>query len=66
MGELTAHSVAGFGEGARHFATHETLRAALEDWSGPGHTVLVKGSRFMHMEQLVAALAGSNHLAEAH
>ncbi|MBI3374782.1 MAG: UDP-N-acetylmuramoyl-tripeptide--D-alanyl-D-alanine ligase [Betaproteobacteria bacterium] len=66
VGELTAHSVAGFGQGARHFATAETLHAALEDWSGPGHTLLVKGSRFMRMERVVAALAGCGKLAEAH
>ena len=66
LGELTAHSVAGFGPGARHFASAETLHAALEDCSGPGHTLLVKGSRFMRMERVVAALAGCGELAGEH
>jgi UDP-N-acetylmuramoyl-tripeptide--D-alanyl-D-alanine ligase len=66
LGELTAHAVAGFGTGARHFASFETLLAALGAWSGTGCTLLVKGSRFMQMERVVAALAGHNHAAEAH
>ncbi len=66
LGELTAHAVAGFGTGARHFASSETLLAALGAWSGTGCTLLVKGSRFMQMERVVAALAEQNHAAEAH
>jgi UDP-N-acetylmuramoyl-tripeptide--D-alanyl-D-alanine ligase len=66
LGELTAHAVAGFGPGARHFASAETLLAALGVWSGAGCTLLVKGSRFMRMERVVAALAGQSHVAEAH
>ncbi len=66
LGELTAHAVAGFGTGARHFASSETLLAALGAWSGTGCTLLVKGSRLMQMERVVAALAGQNHVAEAH
>ena len=66
LGELTAHAVAGFGPGARHFASAETLLAALAAWSGAGCTLLVKGSRFMRMERVVAALAGQNRVAEAH
>ena len=66
IGELTAHAVAGFGPGARHFASAETLLAALGAWSGAGCTLLVKGSRFMQMERVVAALAGEDRVAEAH
>ncbi len=56
LGELTAHAVAGFGQGARHFASIEDLLAALQPQAGGGATLLVKGSRFMRMERVVAAL----------
>jgi UDP-N-acetylmuramoyl-tripeptide--D-alanyl-D-alanine ligase len=54
LGEATPHAVAAFGGGARHFAALDDLVAALE-----AKTVLVKGSRFMRMERVVAALTGA-------
>ena len=63
LGESTAHTVAAFGQGARHFATIEDLAAALERIRDVGTTVLVKGSRFMRMERVVAALTGSGGAA---
>ena len=65
LGELTAHAVAGFGTGARHFASLADLIAALQAPVAAGATLLVKGSRFMRMERVVAALTG-NPAAEAH
>ena len=59
LGESTAHTVAAYGQGARHFATIEDLSAALERIRSEGTTVLVKGSRFMRMERVVAALTGT-------
>jgi len=64
LGEDSVHAVAAFGEGARHYATLEDLLAALRSLSWPGATVLVKGSRFMQMFRVVAALTQSP--AEAH
>ena len=64
LGESTAHTVAAYGLGARHFATIEDLAEALERVRDEGTTVLVKGSRFMRMERVVAALTGAP--AEAH
>ena len=41
---------------ARHFATSDEAAAAITGLVRPGDLVLVKGSRFMKMEQVVAAL----------
>jgi len=64
LGESTAHTVAAFGEGSRHFANVEDLIEALKKRLDDRTTVLVKGSRFMRMERVVAALTGK--AMEAH
>ena len=51
LGEATKHAVDAFGAGARHLATVDEIISSLE-----ANTVLVKGSRFMKMERVVAAL----------
>jgi len=56
LGEASREAAAAFGAGARHFDSPEALAAA----AGDAATVLVKGSRFMRMERVVAALAGGN------
>jgi UDP-N-acetylmuramoyl-tripeptide--D-alanyl-D-alanine ligase len=60
-GDLCAHAAAAYGAAARHFADTPALLAALEAGEGAEpafESVLVKGSRFMGMERVVAALAG--------
>jgi UDP-N-acetylmuramoyl-tripeptide--D-alanyl-D-alanine ligase len=54
LGELSREAVHAFGEGAQHFASIEELCAALEKDMHTGSTILVKGSRFMKMERVVA------------
>jgi len=55
MGEATRDTVAAFGAGARHFGAVEELVRQIE-----AKTILVKGSRFMKMERVVAALTGTS------
>ena len=56
LGELAQQAVAAFdGPGGAFSTKDELLEALLTDLSGPLH-ILVKGSRSMGMEQVVAAL----------
>ncbi|MGL6070103.1 UDP-N-acetylmuramoyl-tripeptide--D-alanyl-D-alanine ligase [Craterilacuibacter sp.] len=57
LGELSRHAAASFGEGALAFDDIEALIAHLQEALTQDATVLVKGSRFMRMERIVAALA---------
>jgi UDP-N-acetylmuramoyl-tripeptide--D-alanyl-D-alanine ligase len=59
LGTLSAHAVAAFGPNARHCSSVEELVDAIRGELGPNVTVLVKGSRFMRMERVVASLAAS-------
>ncbi len=62
LGAASEASVVAFGAGARHFDAMEPLIAAVEGWvsaQGPAAAVAVKGSRFMRMERVVAALSGT-------
>jgi UDP-N-acetylmuramoyl-tripeptide--D-alanyl-D-alanine ligase len=55
LGEATRHAVQAFGEGARRYENIDELVGSLKS-----KTILVKGSRFMKMERVVAALTGSS------
>ncbi|HZQ59727.1 MAG TPA: UDP-N-acetylmuramoyl-tripeptide--D-alanyl-D-alanine ligase [Casimicrobiaceae bacterium] len=57
-GTLAAEASAAFGEGAMHVDEVEALAAHLEHLDRSGTTILVKGSRFMRMERVVARLCG--------
>jgi UDP-N-acetylmuramoyl-tripeptide--D-alanyl-D-alanine ligase len=56
VGTLSTHASAAF-HGARHFDDVRALLAALPD-APVASSVVVKGSRFMKMEQVVAQLLG--------
>jgi UDP-N-acetylmuramoyl-tripeptide--D-alanyl-D-alanine ligase len=66
VGALTAASVSAFGAGAQHFASVEALARHVADAVAADTTVLVKGSRFMRMERVVAALTGTPAYDGAH
>ncbi len=53
-GSASKESVAAFGEGGQHFEDWSEIAPRLAEMK----TILVKGSRFMRMEQVVAELAG--------
>lgn len=55
-GELSKEAVHAFGEPGMHYADQQSLIAALVRTLDSNVAVLVKGSRFMHMEQVVGAL----------
>lgn len=55
-GELSANSAQAFGEGAYHFNEQEKLVTALKPFLYNQTTILVKGSRSMHMERVVTGL----------
>ncbi len=57
LGTDSVAAVAAFGAGASHFTDVEALSAALAATCDASTTVLVKGSRFMRMERVVASLA---------
>jgi UDP-N-acetylmuramoyl-tripeptide--D-alanyl-D-alanine ligase len=60
-GPLSRETVAAFGEPGRHFETTEELVAALLPQLDANTSVLVKGSRFMRLERVVARLVPDYH-----
>ena len=57
-GDATRSSVEAFGAGS-HAPSMDALVSLVRKSAQPGATVLVKGSRFMRMERVIAALTGA-------
>lgn len=64
-GDMAACTVDAFGPGAEHFETREELAEALRRSLRPGVNCLVKGSRSMGMEAVVAAITRDVSMREA-
>jgi UDP-N-acetylmuramoyl-tripeptide--D-alanyl-D-alanine ligase len=64
LGEYSQQAAAAFGEDGKHFTDQAVLIEALLDQLPAAATVLVKGSRFMHMERVVQALSAGNAAGE--
>jgi UDP-N-acetylmuramoyl-tripeptide--D-alanyl-D-alanine ligase len=60
VGTQCAEAARAYGSSARHFASTALALAALGQGPAGVRSVLVKGSRFMKMEQIVSALAVSS------
>ena len=58
LGALSQHAANAYGAGAQHFSDMPALLAALAPQLAQVGSVLVKGSRFMRMEQVVQAVQG--------
>jgi UDP-N-acetylmuramoyl-tripeptide--D-alanyl-D-alanine ligase len=56
VGPLSTESVAGFGEGGRHFPNQQSLIEALEAEHRSADLLLIKGSRAAAMDQVTDAL----------
>ena len=65
VGTLAREAADAFGESAVHFASVGELARDIGGTLAAGTSVLVKGSRFMRMERVVAALTGERK-EEAH
>ena len=63
LGTLAAACAHGFGAAASHHGTVDELLEALHPELAAGVTVLVKGSRFMRMERVVASITEESHAA---
>ncbi len=55
-GEMSKNSVKEFGAGAKHFDNHENLIEALQEELTKDVCVLIKGSRAMRLEKVVAGI----------
>ncbi|HSH41664.1 MAG TPA: UDP-N-acetylmuramoyl-tripeptide--D-alanyl-D-alanine ligase [Arenicellales bacterium] len=64
LGDMSGAAVEAFGAGGAHYHDREALIEALRDEAGPGTTFLIKGSRSMRMDEIVAALAENNRARE--
>ncbi len=65
VGELAAEAAKGFGTGARTFPNKSQLADALKLLLQPDVNILVKGSRSMQMEKVVAELLPADMMADS-
>lgn len=64
LGDLSRHAAAAFGDRGQFFSEITSLRRALEPLLGSDSTVLLKGSRVMELDRLVASLETEQESSE--
>lgn len=65
LGPLSEETVQAFGSRGMHFMDQEALIHAIRDELGEGATVLVKGSRCMHMENVISQITQRNDVVSS-
>ncbi len=60
LGELSQKATESFGAGAQHFTDQKQLIKIIKNELDKDITLLIKGSRFTHMERVVQALESNN------
>ncbi len=66
LGHLSALTADAFGINAKHFTEYKELVTALQPHLTNDVTILVKGSRSMRMERIIAEIIPDAHLEPAH
>lgn len=66
LGDMSLATTEGFGKNAQHFTDRDKLIASLQPYLKNGMTILIKGSRSMHMEKIVAGIIPENELEHLH
>jgi len=66
FGNLSAATSKAFGENAQHFTEREQLIMALQPYLKQNVNLLVKGSRSMKMEKVIAAIVPEDQLEHSH
>jgi len=56
IGEASRHAADAFGENAQNFNTKDELVSFIKEQQSEELGILVKGSRFMHMEQIIESI----------
>jgi UDP-N-acetylmuramoyl-tripeptide--D-alanyl-D-alanine ligase len=66
LGDLSAAAARTFGDKAQHFTDRKILLDALKPYVENNTTILIKGSRSMHMENIVAGIVPENAMQVSH
>ena len=65
IGDLSRHAASGYGGDGRFFSELASLQQALEPLLAEDTTLLLKGSRVMELDRLVARLGAGREVSEA-
>lgn len=66
FGDLSAAATEAFGTNAKHFTDRDELIAEVKKHVKPNTTILIKGSRSMRMEKVVASILKAESIEHSH